>query len=127
MSKVILPSGAELEIQLAPFEDGRKLQKAVAKELKSIKVSADLDLMDANFMKDVLCSAIASDEIMDALELCFKRCTYNKLKVSKETWEPEEARGDYIQSSIEVLKANMLPFWKGLGLQLGDILKVNKA
>jgi len=123
MIKKELPSGAKLEINLAPFADANALYKAAAKELKSIKVSPEMDVFDANFIKDIGCSLICSDEITNAVMVCVKRCTYNGLKIDSDTFESEEARGDYTSVLLEVAKENLIPFLKGLYVQYQAISK----
>ena len=125
--KINLPSGATLEITLAPFADANALNKAVAKELLKLKINKDLDFEDPNFIKDLVCSAISSDEIMNALENCFKRCTYNNLKITMDTFESEEARGDYFIVCKEVLTVNCAPFVKSLSSQFGATNSVMRA
>lgn len=127
MKTINLPSGAELVIQLAPFADADRLNKAVAKELKALKIDAQMELEDPNFIKDLVCAAISSDEIMAALWVCFKRCTYNGQKISVDSFEPEEARGDYYPACREVLVGNCLPFFKSLLSQLKDASLEKKA
>ena len=127
MSKTKLPSGAELEIQLAPFSDASSLNKAVAKELKALKIDATLELNDPNFIKDLVCSAIASDEIMACVWQCFKRCTYNGIKIDANTFEPSEARGDFYVVCKEVLTANIGPFFQSLLSQFEGLKAEKKA
>jgi hypothetical protein len=127
MSKVKLPSGAELEINLAPFSDANALNKAVARELAKLKLDKEIELNDPSFLKDLVCAAIASEDIMAALWVCFKRCTYSGLRITSETFEPEEARGDYFIICKEVLQANCLPFIKSLLSQFGADLAEKKA
>ncbi len=121
MKVVNLPSGAKLEITLAPFADAHALQKAMAKELINIKLTGSTDIGDTNLIKDVICSAIASDKIENAINVCMKRCTYNGVKITPDTFEPEEARGDYYQVCSEVAQENILPFTKSLYAQFGDM------
>lgn len=122
-----MPSGAILEINLAPFADANALNKAVAKELLKIKIDKDLELEDPNFIKDLVCTAISSDEIMGALWSCFKRCTYNNLKINQDSFESEEARGDYFNVCKEVLIGNLAPFGKSLLSQFGASYSEKKA
>lgn len=119
----ILPSGAKLEIALAPFQDANNLQRAFARELKNVKISSAMEVSDVNFMKDLICTAVSSDSIMDALNVCMKRCAYNGLRIDKETFEAEEARGDFLIVCMEVAKENLLPFLKGLSAQFKDLLQ----
>lgn len=127
MSKIKLPSGAELEIQLSPFSDASALNKAVAKELKALKIDGELELNDPNFIKDLVCSAIASEEIMACTWQCFRRCTYNGNKITVETFEPSEARGDFYIVCKEVLTANIGPFFQSLLSQFGASKAEKKA
>jgi hypothetical protein len=117
--KITLPSGSILEISLAPFADANALNRAVAKELLKLKINKDLDFEDPNFIKDLICSAIASDEIMNSLNTCFKRCTYDGLRLNEEVFEKEESRQDYFTVCKEVLTENCRPFVKSLLSQFG--------
>lgn len=127
MKTINLPSGAILEINLAPFADADKLNKSVAKELKSLKIDSQMEFEDPNFIKDMVCAAISSDEIMAALWVCFKRCTYNGQKITVDSFESEEGRGDYFFICREVLVGNCLPFFKSLLSQLGGMSQEKKA
>ena len=119
MKKVTLPSGKVLEISLASFSEANALNKAVASELKGLKIDRDLDLEDPNFIKDAVCTAIASDKIMGCLDACIKRCTYDGIKIDKDTFEPEENRQDYFIVYKEVLIETIRPFLKSLLSQFG--------
>ena len=119
MKKITLPSGKTLEISLASFSEANALNKAVASELKGLKIDKDLDLEDPNFIKDAVCTAIASDRIMECLDACIKRCTYDGLKINKDTFEPEENRQDYFVVYKEVLIETIRPFLKSLLSQFG--------
>jgi hypothetical protein len=127
MRTVKLPSGAELKIGLAPFSESNALFKAVGAELKSLKVTFDTEL-DVNLLKDIVCSAVASDKIEGCIWDCMKKCVYNDSRITKETFEPEEARQDYYVALLEVAKENLIPFTKSLSAQFADILKkINPA
>jgi len=114
MKKVNLPSGAVLEIQLAPFGDANKLNKAIAKELKTLSLDSEMNLSDPVFLKDLVCTALSSDGIESCLWACFKRCTYNNEKISQDTFEKEESRQDYFIVCREVLQEQIGPFVKSL-------------
>ena len=122
MRTVNLPSGAELKIGLAPFSEANALFKAVGSELKNLKVTLDTDI-DVNLLKDIVCSAVASDKIEACIWDCMKKCIYNDTRITKETFEPEEARQDYYVVLLEVAKDNLTPFTKSLSAQFADILK----
>lgn len=127
MRIVNLPSGAELKVSLAPFSEANALFKAVSAEAKNLKVSFETDV-DVNLLKDIVCAAVSSDKIEACIWDCMKKSLYNGLKMSKETFEPEEARQDYYVVLLEVAKDNLLPFTKSLSAQFGDIMKkINPA
>lgn len=126
MKKVTLPSGKELEIHIPSFQEAHRLQKAIAKEAKSLKIDASMEL-DANFFKDLVCSAIASDEITDSLNACLKRCLYDGKRIDKDTFEDEDARGDYFMIYYEVIQEALRPFVKGLSSKFGAIFPKGTA
>ena len=121
MKKVTLPSGKILEISLASFSEANALSKAIAAEIKNLKIDKELDLQDPNFLKDIVCTAISSEQILDCLKICMKRCMYDNQKINDDSFEPEENRQDYFFVCKEVLLETMRPFLKGLSSQLGGI------
>ena len=120
--KTALPSGAELEVTMSPFKIAKALYMAVADEMKALKLDPKAEV-DVNFWKDLMCTGVASKRIEEALAECMKRCTYKGLKITDDTWEPVEARGDYLQACFEVAKENILPFTKDLFAKYGGILQ----
>lgn len=126
-SKVVLKSGKELEITLAPFDEAKSLYQAVAEEVKALKVDAEVD-MDVNFFKDLALSGLSSKKIDSALSVCMKRCAYNGQRIAsvKDSFESIEAREDYFEVCFEVGKANLLPFTKSLYAQFVGLLKKEK-
>lgn len=123
-----LPSGAILEMTMAPFEDGHRLLKAVSREIESTKLASNMQDIDA--IKNLMMRAIYSEEIDRALTPCMARCKYNKQPVNKnlfadETITEEEKikrRGDYLPILKEVLLYNLTPFFSSLGSLLKDLM-----
>ena len=123
-----LPSGAVLEMTMAPFEDGHRLLKAVSREIENTKLASNMQDIDA--IKNLMMRAIYSDEIDRALTPCLARCKYNKQPVNKnlfsdETISEEEKikrRGDYLPVIKEVLLYNLTPFFSSLGSLLKDLM-----
>jgi hypothetical protein len=119
---ITLKSGAILELKMAPFSSGMKLFKTIANELKGVDVElGGLDLKeigskDINSLKNVIFQLLGSD----AIEACFFDCAKHSLhegqKISRLTFEPENARGDYLPVAWEVIKFNIAPFFSGLDL-----------
>ena len=127
LNKVSLPSGAELEMTLAPFLEGERLFTAVAECLKSVKVDGKTDVQDLtsniNSLKDAFLSCLTSQAVKEAIMACLKRCTYNKQRIT--TWDvfdSLEARQDYLAVCWEVCKFNLAPFTKGLFSKLSGLI-----
>lgn len=123
--KVSLPSGAVLEMTVAPFLEGRRLLSAVSACIKSVKVDASLgDASNLNSLKDVFLSCLTSKDVEDALLECMKRCTYNGQRITSwDIFEDMKAREDYMTICVEVAKFNLAPFTKNLLQLLSGILK----
>lgn len=107
-----LPSGAKLEITVADFATSKKLYMVVAEEALRLRVSSSAE-MEA-VIKDLLCLAVSSEKIEAAIWACMSRCTYNGVKVTQDTFEPVEAREDYLAALFEVASENIRPFTKSL-------------
>lgn len=122
MDPIQLKSGATLAVSIAPFTAGNRLMKAVARELSSVDFNLDLKSFDElsdkdiNVLKNVAFQILQSDAIEAALLECMKKCLYNDQRVTEKTFEPEEARPDYLPVAWEVMKANLRPFFSGLDL-----------
>lgn len=111
--EISLPSGATLVVASAPFPKSKALAQAVATELRGVSIkSSETDTGEA--LKDFLCTAFASPAVERALAPCLLRCTYDSQKITDETFEPDEARGDYVTVCMEVVKHNVGPFGKSL-------------
>lgn len=113
MREVELPSGAKLSISLASFEDGKNLYQCIASELKSLKFDENEDV-GVNFFKDIFLTALSSKEIEKLIMQCAKKALYNKERITQETFEPEDARQDYIEALYHIAENNLAPFGKAL-------------
>ena len=120
MKTIALPSGIELKVTLAPFTEARALYQAMLSELKDIDLDPKAEI-DVNLYKNLFCAALESKKIEDALWACMKRCLYNGSKVTEAVFEPEEARGDYLDVCMEVARLNVLPFGKSLFTRYKEI------
>lgn len=123
--EISLPSGSKIEITPAPMAEAKKLYQAIASELLRLRFNAEEDV--AVLIKNVLCLSIASPEIEAALEPCLRRCTYNGPKITAETWEPVQAREDYLDVCYEVAKENVGPFTRSLFAQFKGLMAVAGA
>lgn len=128
-AKVSLPSGAELEMTLAPFLEGEKLFSATAECLKPVKVDGlNTEDLTTSFesLKNAVLSCVTSRELKDSLLACLKRCTYNGQRITSwDIFEDIKAREDYLSVCWEVVKFNLTPFTKNLfskfSMSLGGI------
>lgn len=115
--EVKLPSGALLSIQPASFPVSKALYQAILRELGGVRLGSD-DLLTSLY-KDLFCVGFSSLPIEACLWECFKRCTYAAngtahMRIDKDTFEPIEARDDYITVCTEVARDNVAPFVKSL-------------
>lgn len=125
-------SGIKCIINGADFASASRLKVAVLKAIKDsgVKVS-EIDFSKLlSGVKDDMESAVKSGALDSLLELvieldcskavneaifdCLARSTYNGERIVRETFEPEEARGDYYTIVIACLKRNLSPFFKTL-------------
>lgn len=124
---VSLPSGAELEMTLAPFTEGDRLLTAAAECLKGLKISGQEDI-NFSSIKDAFLSCLTSKEMKDAILGCLKRCTYNKQRITSwDIFDDIDARGDYITVCWEVCKFNLAPFMKNLISRLSALSELTKT
>ena len=119
-TEIKLPSGAILTIRPASFSESKKLYQALLSELKCIQINVEnLDM--ANMIKDLFCIGFSSPKVEECLSVCLGYCQYNdgknNFKIDKNTFEPMEAREDYVTVCMEVARVNVDPFMKSLYAQ----------
>lgn len=120
MNDIKLPSGAVLKITLSPFAISKNLFEAVTEEIKLLKLDPQAEL-DFDLCKNLFCTGFSSKKIDAALQECMKRATYNGVKLTEDTFEPEDARQDYVTVCLEVALLNLRPFTKNLFAELSRI------
>ena len=125
MEKITLPSGALLDITLLPYEEAWHVSQQIAKVIEPIKLDikgidlARIGAEDIMRFQGPLMQVLASKDVITAAKICFKRCTYNGLKIDDMTFNPAEARKDYLFVVVHVLRENIAPFFAGLSLSSG--------
>ncbi len=116
MKEIKLRSGNTLKIGKVPFAEAKALYQVLLDEAKGVKFSTKDEM--PNVFKDVFCVGLSSKRIEAQLQECFKRCQYcdkrGELKIDADTFEPEEARGDYVEACIAVVGEVTAPFLNGL-------------
>lgn len=123
---MFLPSGAELKITVGSFAESRALYQAILEEAKGLRVDFGTEL-DVNLLKDLLCSVLSSKKVEACLFQCMRRATYNGIRIDESTFEPVEARQDYLEVCFEVAKENITPFTKSLYAKFSPMLEKAKA
>ena len=123
-----LSNGKDLHIGHADFQHALDLKDAIFKELADQKIDIP-GVKDLNFnelskaeLTPVLLETIiksvlnldSSKEITRSVFECLKRCTYNKEKITHDTFNDIEIRKFYMQIKYEVIKKNILPFFQNL-------------
>ena len=130
-------NGKELQITPAGFGDAMALQKAIGRALKGSKLELPenmTDKMDASQLGDIIGAVLGvatSDEVEAALFACANRAVYGPTKepVTREFFEKVEHRELYYPIMVEIIKANVGPFFKGLSSKfagLGQMLASNQ-
>lgn len=129
MRCVTCPSGAQLTIYPAPFPDAKALYKALLREARGVAINSKMELQE--LYKELFCLGFSSDTIEKELWKCLVRCTYNSgkgdLKIDENTFEPLEARDDYMVVCMEVAKENVLPFVKSLYAEFQKALSMTEG
>lgn len=113
MDPITLSSGAILTIHQTPFSVSKSLYQALLEESKSVKIEFGTDL-DLNLWKDLFIVAMTSKKVEACMWECLKRALYNGEKINEQTFEPVEARRDYMGVLVEVAKYNVTPFLESL-------------
>jgi hypothetical protein len=120
MSKTTLPSGAVLDITLLPFEEAWGVSQIITKEIEKLTLDIksvdwkEFKMSDALNLKNPICAILSSSAVVDAAKTCFKRVTYNGLKIDSQTFEKREFRSDFLPVVFYVLKENISPFFENL-------------
>lgn len=108
-----------LTITLGSFKEATALQRALANALKGsvsdIKIPKSVkDDVDIGGFLDSLFSVISDQEVENALFACASRSAFNGKKVDRDFFEEAENREHYYPIMLEVAKANLGPFFKGV-------------
>lgn len=120
-----LPSGAKLNVTVAPFADASALLKAILRSVKGMALSTETLQMELGELRnpavfsqilDKILSVAVSDEVEEKLFRCFERSVYDGVKVTKALFDDinlgERAREDYYTICMKVIEVNCSPFFK---------------
>lgn len=121
MEKVKLDSGKELSITAAPFETSKELFQVVMGSMQGIKFDGDAE-MDINFFKELFVVAASSKKIEEHIWACMDKCLLDKTRITKEMFEDEKLREDYMDVMFHVARVNIRPFMKNLFAKLRHLM-----
>lgn len=132
MPEIQVPSGKQVLINPAPFQDAMTLKSAIGKAISgsdveiSIDFAKELKTQEFDLASIVKLAALVDSDaaINEALMKCLIRCTYDGEKITMQTFEPVEAREDYYPIVLACLKENIGPFFKS---QLSRLLPAMEA
>lgn len=116
MEKVTLSSGAVLEITESDILTQHKLFQQVCKEMRAVDVTAlTSKKLDLNFIKDLFCIILSSEDLSKLIEPMLRRATYNGAKINDfKFFDNSEAKPDFIEVLKEVARVNLAPFGKAV-------------
>lgn len=130
MKQITLPSGSILELDSAPFQEACRLRRIVAAELKAVSLSgldsdADISLKalaslsgpTLEVLKGTVCQVLASEALESAVFSCAAKSLLNGQRITRDTFEPENMRQDYLPVAWEVVKHTLAPFFASLDLR----------
>lgn len=116
-------SGATVHLPVAPWRDAVALKNAIHREFSASSLKIDLGA-DIGTVAKIILMADSSDEIYQAVLKCLNRGTYNNIKITEATFEPEGARQDWYDVLEACLKVNYFPFVEGLRSKYNTALGV---
>jgi hypothetical protein len=117
MKEIKVPSGAEVKLAYGGFQASMNLKRAISEA-----VTSQGDLLkgldeDSNIseMIPLVLAADSSERVHDCIFECLKKSTYNKEKITKNTFdENEDMIQDYYPIVIACIKRNLSPFFPSL-------------
>ena len=118
-----LPSGAYIDVTPLPYVQAWDVAQSLLREIQKTDIDVkglDVDqilVSDMIMLKGPFCALLGSPVVQNAVKLCFNRCTYGKssmMKLDDSSFEPIEARGDYLFCAYYALKENVYPFFGSL-------------
>ena len=113
MKEVKLKSGKVLGLGDTPFPDSWALFQAFLRCMDGVDVQ-NKDQFDFALNAAFL----SSPEVERCLWTCLGRCLYGGVKITKDTFEPVDARPDFIEVCLECAQENVTPFIPALFLGL---------
>jgi len=117
MPKIIKTNNGAIEVSLqdSDFATSNKLRAIFTKSVKKQGYKLE-ELGNVETIEVLDCN----EELQEILFKCLERCTYDGVRITKETFEPISARQDYYEIMLACLGINYDPFFKAPALSSKD-------
>jgi hypothetical protein len=115
-------TGVKVVINPCSLVDAFRLKSHILKALLDNNIQIE-KAIESN-VSGLLMALDSSEQVFDSLFECLKKSTYGGVKITKETFESDDAKQDLYEVFYYCLKVNIYPFFKPLLSQLGINLKV---
>jgi len=122
MTEIKTTSGASVVINIAPWEDAKRLKKAIERELANAGIKLNMQ-SDVSELLSALLRVDSSDDVDAALWPCLARCTRNGSKIIPGMFDDSEARMDYYDIVSACIQENLRPLVESLYLKLPASIK----
>lgn len=122
MKEYKLPSGKTMRYNISSFHKGTTLYQTILREARTLDLSSATEL-DEKLILQIGLLALSSTKIEEAILECCDKAVIDGEGFSKEYFEPEDNREDYIPALAEIAKANIMPFMKSLYAQFSTIFQ----
>ena len=113
MTEFIAKSGAKIVVNIAPWQDAKRLKAAIQRECAKAGLKMDLQA-DVSTLVSAVLAVDSSDEVDAALYPCLARCTRNGAKITMNTFDDKEGRGDYYEIVMACIDENCRPLVESL-------------
>lgn len=113
MSEITTKSGAKVAINIARWEDAKKLKAAILRELADAGIKLDTEA-DIQTLLPAVLKVDSSEAVDTALWPCLIKCTRDSAKITSATFDSEEGRGDYYEIVWECIMVNLRPLVESL-------------
>lgn len=122
MSIIKFNNGDEADVKVLPFKTALKLKNIIGRDVSKQGVSLDFQEDVSKVLFNVIVAIDSSEELHDfIIKECFPRCLYNGKKITDIMLEEESFRENYYELILEILKVNLLPFFKNLVSRLKEL------
>ena len=109
MADFTAPSGAKVSVTISSYEICFDLLRAVRKvTLEKGKTIENVDVL-------------IDPDVDRLIYKCMERATYDDQRITRETFELEARRGDFLPIASEIMSINLNPFVPGLSSASKDI------